>query len=233
MSTRRRTKSRGAADDREGRVPPPILALDDTSTSCESQSPCDSVDSVEQYLSNCRKFDIPIDQNVVISLRTQWDILMPSKKFGEGAMLSLSGILDKNEHVRKLDLSSAAMYDSRFRGRGNGNANARALADILTQNRKIDDVNLTDTGLDDDGIKEICRALEENKTITKLNLSRNNFTWTATQMLQNALVNNTSLKEIDLSRNGLDFQSIFNLQCACQVTGLSMIVSGNYVFVKN
>jgi channel protein (hemolysin III family) len=155
---------------------------------------------------------------------------MPSKRFGEGAMLPLLGVLEKNPYIQKLRLSSATMWDGRYRGTGNGNSNARVLATILEKNKIIDEVDLTHTGLDDDGMIEICRALEKNRSVTHLNLSRNTFSERGARALRDSLYNNSSLQYLDLSRNALGFQTISNLQCACNSTGLILDTGGNYVF---
>ena len=44
----------------------------------------------------------------------------------------------------------------RFRSGGNGNSNARVLNAILRKNTVIEEVDLSYTGLDDDGIEEVC-----------------------------------------------------------------------------
>ena len=111
------------------------------------------------YIANCQKFQIPIDPNIVISLKTKWNIMMPTKSFGEGGLLPLNNILDRNDHVRSLVMTSASMWDSKYRGYGNGNSNARILNNILSTNKSIEEIDLTDTGLDDGGIIEICDAL--------------------------------------------------------------------------
>lgn len=198
-----------------------------TSQEAESQ---DGDDAAEMYMRNCAIFDVPIDPSIVIALRTKWDIIMPSKTFGEGGMLPLLGVLEGNKHIRKMNLCSAAMWDGRLRGAGNGNSNARVLSDILSANKSIKEVNLSDTGLDDDGMTEICRALDSNDSVTKLDISRNIFTENGAKMLTEALARNSKLKELDLSRNALGFQAISSLQCACATSGLLINTSGNYVF---
>jgi hypothetical protein len=44
---------------------------------------------------------------------------------------------------------------ARFRSGGNGNSNARVLNAILKKNTVIEEVDLSYTGLDDDGIEEV------------------------------------------------------------------------------
>lgn len=72
------------------------------------------IDLAEQYLQNCRQFDITVDPSVVIALRTGWSILQPSRKFTEGSMLPLLGILDNCSRITKLNLSNITMQDSRY-----------------------------------------------------------------------------------------------------------------------
>lgn len=132
------------------------------------------LDPAEQYIKNCSQFELNVDSNVVIALRTRWNILKPTSNFDEGAMLPLMGVLDDNKHITKLNLAASSMQ-SRFRTMGNGNSNARVLSSILCNNNTIEEVDLSETGLDDDGVAEVCTALKNNKTITKLNLSGNLF----------------------------------------------------------
>ena len=131
--------------------------------------------SWEKYIENCHRFDIKVDPSVVIALKTGWTILQPTKGFNEGAMLPLMDILDKNKTIKKLNLASAGMHDARFRSKGNGNSNARIVNTILTNNTSIEEVDLSYTGLDDDGIEELSPFLKSNKNVTSLNLSNNFF----------------------------------------------------------
>lgn len=171
-----------------------------------------------------------VDPSVVISLRTGWDILQPSKMFGEGCMLPLIDVLKENEHVVKFNLSSASMQDSRYRSAGNGNSNARALNFILRSNSTIQELNLSDNGLDNDGIAEISAGLEQNSSITKLNLSGNYFGELGAERLRIALQKNVTIKNIDLSRNALGFQSISSIISCCAPKGIVIQASGNFVF---
>ena len=43
---------------------------------------------------------MPVDPSVVITLKTGWHVMQPTKSFCEGSMLPLAGILDKNEHIK-------------------------------------------------------------------------------------------------------------------------------------
>ena len=110
-------------------------------------------------------------------------MLQPTKQFSEGAMLPLLGVLDDNDHVVNLNLADTSMQDRRFRFRGNGNSNARILNFILKENKSIEHLDLSNTGLDDDGLKELAEALKVNKHLRSLKLAGNYFGITVTLVL--------------------------------------------------
>jgi len=68
----------------------------------------------ENYISNCKKFEVDVDPSVVIALSTGWNILKPSKSHGEGSLLPLMGILEENSHITKINLADVTMQDGRF-----------------------------------------------------------------------------------------------------------------------
>jgi hemolysin III len=184
----------------------------------------------EDYLKNCAKLGIAVDPSVYISLQTNWNVLKPSSHFSEGAMQPLIGVLDSSQYINKLDLGFTGVINHRNRAQGNGNSNARALVSILSKNKNINDVNLRGTGLDDDGVIEICNIINNNKTITNLNLAQNNFGKLGAKALEDALKTNNTLKALDLTNNQLGFESIQQLECSCQLSGLVLMKSGNFVF---
>jgi hypothetical protein len=198
--------------------------------SSEDDAASTSLEPAEQYISNCAKFDLKVDANVVIALKTRWEILKPTQQFTEGALLPLMGILDRDKIIRKLNLSCVSMQDSRYRAIGNGNSNARVLRSILEKNKYIQEIDLSSTGMSDEGIHELCDALKSNKTLMKLNLSGNYFSDEATLVLNNALLENSSLKYLDISRNALGFSSINAIMCSCLDRGVVVRTEGNYVF---
>ena len=187
--------------------------------------------ALQRYLENCEKFGVKVDPSVCITLQTRWDILRLSKESStEGSLLPLMGILDNNQHIRKIDLQNISMSDYRFRCAGNGNSNARALRSILDENKSIEEVDLGRSGLDDDGLIELCTALEKNTSIKNLNLSGNAFTESGANKLRDALMGNEILEEVNLSNNALGFDVINALQCACNPNGMKLITDGNFVF---
>lgn len=69
--------------------------------------------AAEEYISNCKFYNVPIDPSVVIALQTGWKVLQPTSRFTEGSMLPLKNILEENNTIRKLNLSNVGMQDSR------------------------------------------------------------------------------------------------------------------------
>lgn len=46
-----------------------------------------------------------VDPSVVITLRSRWSIMQPTKGFCEGYLLPLAGILDHNTYIRLVILA--------------------------------------------------------------------------------------------------------------------------------
>lgn len=113
---------------------------------------------------------------------------------------------------------------------GNGNSNARVLKFILQRNKWIEELDLSNTGLDDDGVKEICAGIEKNRSLKKLDLSSNHFGTDGANYLSQAMGVNDRIKDLNMSRNALGFQSINNLLCVCRPKGVNVHTFGNYVF---
>jgi len=204
---------------------PSVVANVTTATSTTQRQ----MNDVDNYISNCQKFGLKIDPNVVIALQTGWNVLRPTKSaFDDGSMLPLMEILEESKNITKVNLSDVSMQIYNYPG--NGNSNARALMQILKKNNSIIDLNLSNTGLDDDGIKEISDGIKTNKTLEYLNLSRNHFGEIGAQHLTEALQVNKTIKRIDLSQNALGFRSINSLLCACDRKNTQLVTNGNYVF---
>jgi hypothetical protein len=205
-------------------------------------------DEVEAYVNNCKKYNLHIDPGVVITFKTKWHILQPTSTFSEGSILPLMGVLDHNKYIKHLKLSSSTAHQRNFAG--NGNTNARCLNTILRNNTSIEELDLSYSGLDDDGLLELCDVLKDNQSVTSLNLSSNHFSNRGVEALLAVLKSNESrmtfdedgllqrgeggsiLRYLDISRNALGFESVKMLQCQCQMNATSIIMNthGNYVF---
>lgn len=144
--------------------------------------------------------------------------------------MPLHDILNKNKKIKKLNLGNGRKYNRHY---GNSNSNARLLKQILQENDVIEELDLCNTGLTDDGITELSEGIKQNKTIRKLNLSYNNFGEVGAEMLCQAVSQNTSIDHLDLSSNALGFQSISRIlrTCRCRCKPISTVLTnGNYVF---
>lgn len=213
----------GDDDDPFSRVPTPTsFALNVTEQKCNQ--------AADEYIRNCSHFQLKVDPSVVIALQTGWDVLQPTRYFAEGSMLPLTEILTNNNTIKRLNFANIGMQDARFRSAGNGNSNARVLNYILQHNQWIEELDLTNNGLDDDGIREISSGLTKNSGIKRLSLSRNHFGEIGATYLAQALQQNSTLKYLDLSRNALGFRSISTLRCVCEPKGVTIETNGNYVF---
>lgn len=82
--------------------------------SLETSSVSEELSLADQYINNCKQFELQVDPSVVIALKSEWNILQPTKGFSEGSMLPLIGVLDASEHITKVNLSNVGMYDSRY-----------------------------------------------------------------------------------------------------------------------
>ncbi len=93
--------------------------------------------------------------------------MKPTKSFCEGSLLPLMKILEINLYVTTLKLDGAAIDSTQKPAAGNGNSNARILGHVLKNNSVISTVDVSNTGLDDEGITEI----SQDSSITLMNLS--------------------------------------------------------------
>ncbi len=64
-------------------------------------------------------------------------------------------ILETSLYVTTLKLNGAAIVSAQKPAAGNGNSNARILGHALKKNTTVTTVDISKTGLDDDGIREI------------------------------------------------------------------------------
>lgn len=58
----------------------------------------------------------------------------------------------------------------------------------------------SNTGLDADGMRELCSALKENSSLTDLNLSRNRFGEEGASLLEGTLDSAPALRSLDVRR---------------------------------
>lgn len=74
----------------------------------------------------------------------------------------------------------------------------------------------SNTGLDADGMRELCTALRENPSITDLNLSRNRFGEEGATLLEETLDSAPALRSLDVRRQeGVFVLHIYIYMCSC------------------
>jgi len=134
-----------------------------------------------------------IDPSVVITLRTRWSVMQPTKSFCEGSLLPLAGILDNNKFIRRLHLSGTGVTNVKATA-GNGDSNARILHQVLANNDCIETLDISNMGIDDSGLAEVCEGMKKNAAVTTLNVARNCFSAKGAFFLEAMLERNKSLK---------------------------------------
>ena len=83
------------------------------------------------------------------------------------------------------------------------------LCTLLSNNKTIQELEISLHSISDRGVTNICQALEHNSTLTSLVLYENPLiTSTSGQALSHLLLNNSSLVKLDLRRNLLSTESI-------------------------
>ena len=68
------------------------------------------------YIRNCQKYGMKVDPSVVITLRTRWSVMHPTKSFCEGYLLPLAGILDRNTFIRCVWMLRAGFLNGSHQG---------------------------------------------------------------------------------------------------------------------
>ena len=80
-----------------------------------------------------------------------------------------------------------------------GSEGAAAIAQGLADDRCVlQELNLAECRIGNDGIRDVCNALRGNVTLVKLNVGGNNITWIGLQCLVDLLQVNTSIESLDL-----------------------------------
>jgi len=134
-----------------------------------------------------------IDPSVVITLRTRWSVMQPTKSFCEGSLLPLAGILDHNKFIHRLHLSGTGVTNVKATA-GNGDSNARILHQVLANNDCIETLDISNMGIDDSGLAEVCEGMKKNAAVTTLNVARNCFSAKGALFLEAMMERNKSLK---------------------------------------
>merc|ERR1719373_1128150 len=110
--------------------------------------------------------------------------------------VSLAGMLERNEHLQKLECE----------GNNLGVRAAEAIGEALKKNQSLRSLNLesnnlTASGNDQKGITKLAEALHENRSLRVLMLSKNGITAQAGEHLVKAIEANEMLTLVDLSGN--------------------------------
>ena len=135
----------------------------------------------------------------------------------------------------------------------NSNEAADDIAIVLSQNTKLQELDICDNDLQTASAIKIFQSIKSISTLTKLNIAHNMFTDEATEYILNILSNNRKLRELTLSHNNIvisdltkcvftDLQvldlSYTNLQTVASIENLMVVtlkkcnISGNCISIK-
>lgn len=187
----------------------------------------------EAYLVECARLHLEPDPSVLVTLSTRWDVLAPSFHFGEGQMLPLLGVLSskKCSVVRLVLRTSEAAHRSGAWSGERVSCDARVLAQALTRNESIKELDVASCGLRDLGVQELARAIETSQ-LEKLDLRRNAFGAQGCAALVEAVGRGKDrgecgLQVLDVGMNGLGYTTVKRMRANLQ--GLQLhIDQGNY-----
>ena len=127
-------------------------------------------------------------------------------KISSAGAVSIFRSLEHNTSLEELDLS-----ENRQLAEGDGEAVGCAIERMLSVNRTLKVLNLSDCRLDTTAVTHIAAGLAHNASLAELNIgagvwSRNNITSEGWVHLFKALCNNTSLKKLSISWNKLEIE---------------------------
>ena len=126
-------------------------------------------------------------------------------------MKSIASALEMNGSLEELDLS---------RNHAVTGVGLMALGESLKRNRGLKSLNISDCGIDDQGVKSIASALEMNGSLEELDLSRNRaVTDIGLMALGESLRRNRGLKTLYISHCGIDDQGMKSLASALEMNG--------------
>uniref|UniRef100_A0A1X7UDR3 SH3 domain-containing protein n=1 Tax=Amphimedon queenslandica TaxID=400682 RepID=A0A1X7UDR3_AMPQE len=82
---------------------------------------------------------------------------------------------------------------------------------LLTNNKTIQELDISRYSISDRGVTSICQALKHNSTLTLIDLSYNPLIISSGEALSHILINNLTLVELDLRKTSLSTESVILL----------------------
>ncbi|XP_076077662.1 uncharacterized protein LOC143048097 [Mytilus galloprovincialis] len=184
--------------------------IDETSEDISSQN---SEDKDEE----CKKVIYP--EEISSDFDTDLDIVPPKKEqktnaetcihIYKTACFNLGNHTPQQKIIDTLDKPMMSLSS-----RSIGPTAIRPLCLALTENMKIETLNLDAVDLQDEGCKYVSEMLLENSSICRLNISKNGLGPTAAKYLSIAMMQSQFLQQLNLSENKFDFEAALSLSRA-------------------
>jgi hypothetical protein len=151
-----------------------------------------SYNEISRYCEGLEQLGLTLQSNSTI---THLDLKGNNLNNRRGVKEFLNG-LEKNSSITHLDLSDTYVG---YIGQDLGN--------MFKNNSTIEDINLTDTRINDKEALKMFNGLVENSTIKSINLAANFLRGSSVELLGNVLRNNTAIINLNLSSNALFFRN--------------------------
>lgn len=167
--------------------------------------------AAEAYAERCKRLSMPVDPSIAVWLRLGGSSLQVPF---QSSLLPACEFLAQCQGLKKLSFRSA------YAPSGTGNANARVLRHILAKNQSLETLDLAYSGIDSEGVADLCEGLRCNKTLKTLSLRGNYLGPKGGQLIANLLEQliseagaggATSLRELDISMCSIGSGGVRNL----------------------
>ncbi|XP_052089279.1 leucine-rich repeat-containing protein 74A-like [Mytilus californianus] len=165
----------------------------------------------------CKKVIYP--EEISSDFDTDLDIIPPEKEQKTNAETCI--------HIYKTSCSNLGNYPPQQKiidtldkpmmslsSRSLGPTSIRPLCLALTENLKVETLNLDGVDLQEEGCKYVSEMLLENSSICRLNISKNGLGPIAAKYLSIAIMQSRFLQQLNLSENKFDFEAALSLSRA-------------------
>eukprot|EP00930_Biecheleria_cincta_P046155 TRINITY_DN31835_c0_g1_i1.p1 TRINITY_DN31835_c0_g1~~TRINITY_DN31835_c0_g1_i1.p1 ORF type:complete len:525 (-),score=75.82 TRINITY_DN31835_c0_g1_i1:70-1614(-) len=167
----------------------------------------------EAYAEQCRRLLMPVETSIAVWLRLGGESLEVPH---DSSLLPACEFLSRSTALRRLSLRCRKAYGTR----GAGNANARVLRYVLAKTTSLQVLDLSQAGIDSEGVNDLCEGLRRNRSLRKLSL-RGNFLgarggkilaeFLADQLKEVGSQGKTTLRQLDVSTCSIGYEGVQRL----------------------
>lgn len=150
---------------------------------------------------------MPIDSNICSCLKMKLDTLEP--KGGNFArLLPIKNILNKASFIHKIVMPKqntivCGCLSKQYQHNHCGTSDANILGQLLTNNKQIVELDISNQNIGVEGLRSLCSGLEVNKIIEKLDLSGNIIGTESIYIISDLIKANKTIKTLNLGNMNL------------------------------